>query len=195
MKIMIIFGTRPEAIKLAPVIMEAKADPDIQLEVVFTGQHADLVPPLLRSFGITVDHDLGVMRIGQSLSQLTSLLFAAIGERVEQSMPDKIIVQGDTTTAMVGAMVGFYQKVSVCHVEAGLRTPSIHTPFPEEMNRRICTLASDIHCCPSAEDAENVRAVKTRNVHVTGNTIVDTLHMMPPIELEDIQRLIIRKSS
>ena len=178
MRLMIVFGTRPEAIKLAPVIAAARADDRFTVDAVFSGQHADLVPPILQALDVPADVDLGVMRSGQRLDELTARLFKAIGDRVAATCPDVIVGQGDTTTAFVAGMVAFYHRVPFCHVEAGLRTDSVASPFPEEMNRRICSLAASIHCCPTEDAKRNLTAAEG-TVAVTGNTVVDALQMVP----------------
>lgn len=177
MKALVLIGTRPEAIKMAPLVGEARRR-GLDVSVVATAQHRDLLDPVLRLFGIVPDHDLGLMRPDQSLSDLTARAIAALDPVVVAERPDWILVQGDTTTAMVGALVGFYHRVRIGHVEAGLRTGDLARPFPEEANRRWIDVVAAAHFAPTASTRDNLLREGTDpgTVHVVGNTVVDALH-------------------
>jgi len=178
MKMALAFGTRPEAIKLAPVIQALRRTPSVTIELVSTAQHRELLDQALAVFGITTDRDLNVMRPRQTLGQLTSRLMTAIDQWLGESSPDMLIVQGDTTSAFVGALAGFYHGIRVAHVEAGLRTPDIRAPFPEELNRRLVSRIASWHFAPtdSARRTLLAEAIEPSTVFVTGNTVVDSLH-------------------
>jgi len=178
MKVALAFGTRPEAIKLAPVIQALRNTPAVTTELVSTAQHRDLLDQALAVFGIRTDHDLNVMRPRQTLAELTSRLMTAIDHWLAESCPDVLIVQGDTTSAFVGALAAFYRGVRVAHVEAGLRTPDIRAPFPEELNRRLVSRIASLHFAPTESARRTLLAehVDPSTVFVTGNTVVDSLH-------------------
>jgi UDP-N-acetylglucosamine 2-epimerase len=174
-----VFGTRPEAIKMAPVVAELQrhAD-DVRSVVCSVGQHRQMLDQVLELFSIVPDFDLNLMEPDQRLPQLTSKLFAAMDRVVEEVRPDWILAQGDTTTVFVAAMTAFYHHVSFGHVEAGLRTGDIRQPFPEEVNRRIADLVADVHFAPTmgARDALLAEGCADRNIYVTGNTVIDALY-------------------
>lgn len=176
-KALFVFGTRPEAIKLAPVIKCFRDRARIQSRVCVTGQHREMLSQALRLFGIAPDYDLDVMRPDQDLSSLTAQLFPALDRVLLDEKPDITIVQGDTTSAMVGALTAFYHRVPVAHVEAGLRTGDKYNPFPEEINRVIIDRIADLHFAPTSLAAERLlnEGVNRASVHVTGNTVVDAL--------------------
>lgn len=178
MKVALAFGTRPEAIKMAPVIGALRSAPGISAEVVLTAQHRELLDQVLAVFGLRADHDLNVMRPRQSLPELTSRLMTAMDRWLDQSRPDLVMVQGDTTSALIGALAAFYRGVPVAHIEAGLRTPDPGTPFPEEMNRRLVTRLALLHFAPTeqARRALLTEGVGADTIFVTGNTVVDALH-------------------
>jgi UDP-N-acetylglucosamine 2-epimerase (non-hydrolysing) len=169
----VIFGTRPEAIKLAPVIRELPAAPLI----INTGQHRELLDPLLRLMRIEPDVDLDVMRDNQSLSGLTARLTDSLGETLRKHRPEAVIVQGDTTTALCGALAAFYERIPVAHVEAGLRSGVLHDPFPEEVNRRLVTELTRWHFAPTprAAAALHSEGIAAEHVEITGNTVIDNL--------------------
>lgn len=180
--LLFIFGTRPEAIKLANVVLEAKKNPRFVVSVCSTGQHKEMIQPLLNFFQIRPDFELDVMVPGQALTELSANmlqklnnLFAEL-KKADRS-PDWLIVQGDTTTAMVAALAGFYEKIKIGHVEAGLRTETIHSPWPEELNRRTIGLMADLHFAPTQDAVNNLmRESKPHSsVHMTGNTGIDAL--------------------
>ena len=176
-KVLVVFGTRPEAIKLFPVIRALEDAGGIDTVTCVTAQHRGLLDQVLTIAGLTPDIDLDLMEPGQSLDRLTARLLTGLGEVIDRVAPDRIIVQGDTATAMVGALVGYYRKIPVAHVEAGLRSGNIYHPWPEEVNRRIVAPIADLHFAPTATAAAALaRENVTAGVHVTGNTVIDALH-------------------
>lgn len=177
-KNMVIFGTRPEAIKLFPVIKALRQQGKMVCEVLVSAQHREMLDQVLSISGVTPDHDLDIMQPGQSLDALTARLLGAIGEVLDASKPDRVIVQGDTATAMVGALAAYYRKIPVSHVEAGLRSHNIYQPWPEEVNRKIIGTIADQHFAPTEVSAAALKAeaVPDERVFVTGNTVIDALH-------------------
>ena len=177
--IAVLFGTRPEAIKLAPVILELRSR-GLPTLVMSTGQHETMVGQVLRPFDITVDHDLFLMREAQSLDYVLSASVAGVGELLEHRRPSIVVVQGDTTSTLGAALAAFHAGIPVGHVEAGLRSHHSRLPFPEEMNRRLTSMLVRWHFAPTQRAAENLRAEGiSERVHVTGNTVVDALkHML-----------------
>lgn len=177
-KNMVIFGTRPEAIKLFPVIDALTRYSDMRTEVLVSAQHRQMLDQVLAISGIMPDYDLDLMQPGQSLDALTARLLEAIGSVLDTAKPDRVIVQGDTATAMVGALAAYYRKIPVSHVEAGLRSRDIYRPWPEEVNRKIIGTIADQHFAPTAVSAKALRseAVPANRVFVTGNTVIDALH-------------------
>jgi UDP-N-acetylglucosamine 2-epimerase (non-hydrolysing) len=177
-KNMVIFGTRPEAIKLFPVIDALTRYSDMRTEVLVSGQHRQMLDQFLAISGIMPDYDLDLMQPGQSLDALTARLLEAIGSVLDTAKPDRVIAQGDTATAMVGALAAYYRKIPVSHVEAGLRSRDIYRPWPEEVNRKIIGTIADQHFAPTAVSAEALRseAVPANRIFVTGNTVIDALH-------------------
>jgi len=177
-KNMVIFGTRPEAIKLFPVINALTRYSDMRTEVLVSAQHRQMLDQVLAISGIMPDYDLDLMQPGQSLDALTARLLEAIGSVLDTAKPDRVIVQGDTATAMVGALAAYYRKIPVSHVEAGLRSRDIYRPWPEEVNRKIIGTIADQHFAPTAVSAEALRseAVPANRIFVTGNTVIDALH-------------------
>lgn len=177
-RIMVVLGTRPECIKLAPVIAALKARPDaFETVVCSTGQHREMLAQALATFDLKADINLDVMRPDQTLPGLTAALLTGLSGAITDAKPDCIVVQGDTTTAFAGALAGYYAKVSVAHVEAGLRSFDRYSPFPEEINRRMVASLADLHFPPTARAAEALRreGVPESSIHLTGNTIVDAL--------------------
>lgn len=173
-----VVGTRPEGIKMAPVIQELARHPDqIRSVLVSTGQHRQMLDQVLRLFDLRPDVDLDLMRPDQTLSRLTGDLFHALDAVVREQRPDWILAQGDTTTVMVASLVAFYQRIAFGHVEAGLRTGDYQRPFPEEMNRRIADLAATAYFAPTARSVAALRAegIPGEKIHETGNTVVDAL--------------------
>ena len=177
-KTMVIFGTRPEAIKLFPVINALKAQPKICYEVLVSAQHREMLDQVLMISGIVPDYDLDIMQPGQSLDALTARLLESIGGVLDTSKPDRVVVQGDTATAMTGALAAYYRKIPVSHVEAGLRSYNIYQPWPEEVNRKIIGTIADQHFAPTEVSAAALKAeaVSPDNIYVTGNTVIDALH-------------------
>ena len=170
------FGTRPEAIKLAPVIRRLRESPDqFQVRVAVTGQHRGLLDQVLDIFSIRPDHDLNVMQTGQSLHALTSRIVSALEPVLAADKPDWVLVHGDTTTTLCGALAAFYSGIPVGHVEAGLRTFDVQAPFPEEMNRVIVGRLASLHFAPTESAAANLRSEGVGNIHVTGNTAIDAV--------------------
>ena len=176
-RILFVFGTRPEAIKMAPLILEVDARPDLEALVCVTGQHREMLDQVLSVFRLKPDWDLDLMRAGQDLSGLTSRLFDALAPVMESARPDIVLVQGDTTSALVGAISAYYAGVPVGHVEAGLRTGQKYSPFPEEVNRKLVGAVADIHFAPTDGALNNLLAegVERADIHVTGNTVIDAL--------------------
>lgn len=177
-KNMVIFGTRPEAIKLFPVINALKQKDKMRCEVLVTGQHREMLDQVLHITGVTPDHDLNIMQPGQSLDALTARLLEGIGRVLDSAKPDRVLVQGDTATAMVGALAAYYRQIPVSHVEAGLRSYDIYRPWPEEVNRKIIGSIADQHFAPTQVSASALKAeaVPDNNVFVTGNSVIDALY-------------------
>jgi UDP-N-acetylglucosamine 2-epimerase (non-hydrolysing) len=188
-KYLLIFGTRPEAIKMAPVIHALENEPLAQCVVCITGQHEELLNPLLSLFRIRVDHSLRVMTHNQQPCGVTAKLLESLEKVILAERPDCVLVQGDTTSATAGCMAGCYSKIPVGHIEAGLRSHNKHEPFPEEVNRRIIDAMADIHFAPTAIDEQNLirECVKPASIHITGNTCVDALRYVSslPFSYED----------
>lgn len=177
LKTTIIVGTRPEAIKLIPVFLALQKDPFFQVNLISTGQHREMLADIFRFFETTPSVDLELMTENQGLADFTGKAFSALSRALAKYPSDLIIVQGDTTTAMVAAMVAFYSKIKIAHVEAGLRTHEKFSPFPEEINRRIISLVADFHFAPTRKAADNLKNEGIDNVFVTGNTVVDSLQI------------------
>jgi UDP-N-acetylglucosamine 2-epimerase (non-hydrolysing) len=178
-------GTRPEAIKMAPVIRAFQQVKWARCRVLLTGQHRDLVDPILEFFGIRPDFDLDIMRPNQSLAELTSRLVTAVHDVLASEQPEIVLAQGDTTTVLATALASFYLKVPFAHVEAGLRTHQLFAPFPEEANRVIAGHLSTLHFVPTARARDNLlrEGINPQSVHVTGNTVIDALFMTAGREL------------
>jgi len=177
-KIMVIFGTRPEAIKMAPVIEELKKNKNkFKAIVCVTAQHREMLDQVVDWFGIKVDYDLNLMTDNQFLSELTSKALVKIEHILEAEKPDIVLVQGDTTTAMISALASYYQKIPVGYVESGLRTWDKYNPFPEEINRVLLSHLADLHFAPTSVSRENLlkEGIKKENIFITGNTVIDAL--------------------
>ncbi|HEY1524344.1 MAG TPA: UDP-N-acetylglucosamine 2-epimerase (non-hydrolyzing) [Solirubrobacteraceae bacterium] len=178
MRVLTVIGTRPEAIKLAPVLHELERDADtFSSIVVTTGQHREMLDPMLELFEIQPDYDLRLMRHGHSLGEITRGVIAGLEPILGDERPDWVLVQGDTTTSMAASLAAFYDKTRVAHVEAGLRTFDKFAPYPEEINRRISGVLADVHFAPTAWARTNLlrEAVPPQHVHLTGNTVIDAL--------------------
>ena len=176
-KILIVFGTRPEAIKMAPLVSALKGNVNFNVKVCVTAQHREMLDQVLRLFDIQPDYDLNLMRSGQDLSDITASVILGMRQVLAECRPDIVLVHGDTTTAMAAALAAFYAGIAVGHVEAGLRTNNIYSPWPEEMNRRIVSRMAEIHFAPTTLSRENLLAegISSDTVHVTGNTVIDAL--------------------
>jgi len=176
-RILSVFGTRPEAIKMAPLVLELNRRPGIENAVCVTGQHRDLLDPVLDLFGIDPRYDLDVMKPDQDVAGLTADILLAVGDVLRDNRPDLVLVQGDTTTCFAAALAGFYASVPVGHVEAGLRTGDLAAPFPEEANRRLVSRVATYHFAPTeqARDVLLSEGVSPDTVWVTGNTVVDAV--------------------
>ncbi len=177
MKILVIFGTRPEAIKMGPVVLELRRQANIQTIVCVTGQHRGLLDDALDAFGIKPDHDLDVMRPGQNLTDITTKVLASLRALLGALKPDRVLVHGDTTTTYASAVASFYEETPVGHVEAGLRTGNLKAPWPEEFNRRSVDMIADMLWAPTEVAANNLRqeGASEANIFVTGNTVVDAI--------------------
>ncbi len=176
-RVLTVFGTRPEAIKLAPLIEELHRRPGIHSMVCVTGQHREMLDQVLKLFGIVPDHDLNLMRKDQTLPLLAASVFRKLAPILQSERPDWVVIQGDTTTAAIAALGAFYHRCRIAHVEAGLRSHDKWQPFPEEMNRRIAGVVADIHFAPTEQSRQNLlqEGVPESCVMVTGNTIIDAL--------------------
>jgi UDP-N-acetylglucosamine 2-epimerase (non-hydrolysing) len=177
MKLLFVFGTRPEAIKLAPVVRELSARANFHCKVCVTGQHRELLAQVLDLFGLRPDWNLEIMRPDQNLAYLTGAALSGVAEIVASYRPDRVIVQGDTTTTFAGALAAFYHRIPVAHVEAGLRTDNIYAPWPEEVNRRLVSQVADLHFAPTARARDNLlrEGIGGDRIVVTGNTGIDAL--------------------
>jgi len=178
-KIAVIFGTRPEAIKLCPVVLALKADPAFDCRVCVTGQHREMLQQVLDVFGVVPDVDLALMQPNQTLAGLTARAMTALDEYLANEKPDIVMVQGDTTTVLCGALAAFYHHIPVAHVEAGLRTGNLYSPWPEEANRLLTTRLTKWHFCPTENNKNNLlrEGVNSSDIYVVGNTVIDALLM------------------
>lgn len=196
--IMIVYGTRPEAIKCAPLILALKQTADMTPLVVLTGQHPDMVAPINAGFGIEADMDLEIFAHGQSLCELAAKTIARLSPVLQQLRPTAVMVQGDTTSALAAGLAAFYEKIPVIHIEGGLRTPSLTSPYPEEGNRRLLSQISTLHLAATTGNRDNLlnNGIRQENIFVTGNLVVDALHMAVdmPIHVSnpEVERLLER---
>ena len=175
MKVLVIFGTRPEAVKMCPLVLELRSRENIDCQVCLTGQHRDMVRPVLECFKIKEDYDLDIMKQNQTLTTITSDILQKLEGLLEKERPDIVLVHGDTTTSFVVALASFYQKIPVGHVEAGLRTYNKYSPFPEEMNRTLTGKIASLHFAPTEQNRLNLlKEGIDENVFVTGNTVIDS---------------------
>lgn len=177
MKVMLVFGTRPEAIKMAPLVKGLQACPDLQTVVCVTAQHREMLDQVLRLFDIVPEHDLNIMKPGQDLFDITGSILHGLKSVFQQERPDLVLVHGDTTTTLATSLAAYYSRIAVGHVEAGLRTGNKHAPFPEEMNRKLTGALADIHFAPTPASQANLlrEGVAADTIHVTGNTVIDAL--------------------
>ena len=180
MKVLSVFGTRPEAVKMAPVVQALAQTDTIEAKVCVTAQHREMLDQVLDVFGIEPDIDLNLMRPNQTLAELSSAVFAQLDPVLEREQPDWVLVQGDTTTVMVSALTAYYHQIRVGHVEAGLRTGDKWQPFPEEINRRVAGVVADLHFAPTDWARQNLlrEGVPERHVVVTGNPVIDALQQV-----------------
>ena len=176
-KVTVVFGTRPEAIKLCPVVLALQKDASINCKVCVTGQHKEMLYQVLDVFGVRPDIDLQLMRPNQTLGAFTSRAIAALDEYLAEERPDVVLVQGDTTTVFAGALAAFYHHIPIGHVEAGLRTGDLQSPWPEEANRVLTTRLAKWHFCPTESNKANLlkEGVNPADIYVTGNTVIDAL--------------------
>jgi UDP-N-acetylglucosamine 2-epimerase (non-hydrolysing) len=180
LRVLVIFGTRPEAVKMAPVVQKLKATSGVVTRVCVTAQHREMLDQVLTLFQIQPDIDLDLMRPNQTLANLTAQILDRLDPILAAEKPDWILVQGDTTTVMTSALTAFYRGIKVGHVEAGLRTGDKHQPFPEEINRRLAGVMADLHFAPTALNRENLlrEGIADQQIVVTGNTVIDALHQI-----------------
>lgn len=176
-KVMTVFGTRPEAIKMAPLAIELANTPEIESTVCVTAQHREMLDQVMELFKITPDYDLDIMKERQSLLGITTRVLEGLDKVIKEAKPDIVLVHGDTTTSFVGALAAFYNQVSVGHVEAGLRTYDKYSPFPEEMNRNLTGRIADMHFSPTVQNKKNLlkENIAPENIYITGNTVIDAL--------------------
>src|SRR5262245_59253248 len=179
-RVCLVIGTRPEAIKMAPVIAAMREHPHLEPLVVATTQHREMLKQAMDVFGITPDVDLGLMQNGQNLGVFTSRAFQSLTECFIERKPEFLLVQGDTSTVSAAALAAFYQGIPIGHIEAGLRSFDLGSPFPEEVNRRIATCTANIHFAPTDEARTNLvsEGIPESDIFVTGNTVVDALQMV-----------------
>lgn len=176
LKVMSVFGTRPEAVKMAPLVLELQRRDSIKSLVCVTAQHREMLDSVLDVFGVVPDYDLDVMEPGQTLSGITTRVMNGMGDVLERAKPDVVLVHGDTTTTFSAALAAFYRHISVGHVEAGLRTWDKYSPWPEEMNRQMVGRIADLHFSPTAQNAENLRKEGIeKGIFITGNTVIDAM--------------------
>lgn len=179
-KVMLVFGTRPEAIKMCPLVKEFQKYPDqFETIVCVTGQHREMLDQVLRIFEVTPDYDLNIMKQGQDLYDVTARVLVGMRDVLKECKPDVVLVHGDTTTSTAAALAAFYQQIPVGHVEAGLRTHNIYSPWPEEMNRQITGRIATYNFAPTPLSEKNLMEEKAQGkIYVTGNTVIDALHMV-----------------
>ena len=177
LKVMTVFGTRPEAIKMCPLVLELQKHKEIKPVVCVTAQHREMLDQVLEIFGVKPDYDLDIMKTRQTLSGITTSVLTGMESVLTKEKPDIVLVHGDTSTSFVAALAAFYQQIKVGHVEAGLRTYDIYSPFPEEMNRQLTGRISNLHFAPTKRNFENLikENVDTEKIYITGNTVIDAL--------------------
>ncbi len=177
LKVMTVFGTRPEAIKMAPLVLEFQKNENIESIVCLTAQHRQMLDMVMDMFNIKADYDLNIMKERQTLAGITTRALGGLDEVMQESKPDVVLVHGDTTTTLAGSMAAFYNKIKVGHVEAGLRTYDKYSPFPEEMNRKITGAIADFHFSPTQANKDNLlrETVDEDKIYITGNTVIDAI--------------------
>ncbi|MCE9186740.1 UDP-N-acetylglucosamine 2-epimerase (non-hydrolyzing) [Bacteroides fragilis] len=180
MKVMLVFGTRPEAIKMCPLVKEFQKHPsEFETIVCVTGQHREMLDQVLKIFDVVPDYDLNIMRLGQNLTDITARVLTGLRDVFKECHPDVVLVHGDTTTSTAGALAAFYAQIPVGHVEAGLRTNNLYSPWPEEMNRQLTGRIATYNFSPTLLSESNLKAESALgNIYVTGNTVIDALHMV-----------------
>ena len=194
-KVLSVFGTRPEAVKMAPVVKCLQDHPQIESLICVTAQHREMLDQVLSLFAIQPDFDLNLMQANQSLSTLTANLFKSLDPLFEKTKPDWVLVQGDTTTVMASAICAYYHQIKVGHVEAGLRTHHKYAPFPEEINRRIAGVTADLHFAPTEHSRQNLlqEGVPDWRVKVTGNTVIDALKQITQLPMPEKTRRLLEE--
>lgn len=177
LKVLTVFGTRPEAIKMAPLVLALQQTEGINTQVAVTAQHREMLDQVLKLFQIKPDYDLNIMKTGQTLFDITTRALTGLKDVLDQAKPDLVLVHGDTSTTFVASLAAFYKQIPVGHVEAGLRTNNKYSPYPEEMNRRLTGVLADLHFAPTAKAKENLlrEGIDAKNIFVTGNTVIDAL--------------------
>lgn len=180
LKILIVFGTRPEAIKMAPLIKELEKEKDIITKVCVTGQHREMLDQILHVFDIEPDYDLDIFKHGQSLTEITQKSLVGVENVIKEFKPDLLLVQGDTTAVFAGALAAFYNGIKIGHVEAGLRSGDLYSPFPEEANRMLTGIVTNLHFAPTKQARANLlkEGYDDSKIYITGNTEIDSLHMV-----------------
>ncbi len=191
MKVLLVFGTRPEAIKMSPVVRRLSKAPGIEARVAVTAQHREMLDQVLRLFDIVPDYDLDLMKPGQGLTEITMGVLAGLKPVLDDFKPDMVLVHGDTTTTMAASLAAYYQRIAVGHVEAGLRTGNIYSPWPEEINRKVAGAISTLHFAPTQRSCANLvsEGVDRKRIHITGNTVVDALLDVVAMLKEDTGRV------
>ena len=186
-KVMTIFGTRPETIKMAPLVKELKARDNIETVVCVTAQHRQMLDQVLNAFNIIPDYDLDIMKQGQTLSDITTRVLKGLEKVIEEVKPDLVLVHGDTTTTFAGALAAFYHQIPIGHVEAGLRTYNKYSPYPEEINRQFVGIVADLNFAPTEKSKQNLlnEGKKPESIYVTGNTAIDALKTTVREEFSD----------
>ncbi len=177
LKVLTVFGTRPEAIKMAPLVLALQQTEGINTQVAVTAQHREMLDQVLKLFQIKPDYDLNIMKTGQTLFDITTRALTGLKDVLDQAKPDLVLVHGDTSTTFVASLAAFYKQIPVGHVEAGLRTNNKYSPYPEEMNRRLTGVLADLHFAPTAKAKENLlrEGIDAKSIFVTGNTVIDAL--------------------
>jgi UDP-N-acetylglucosamine 2-epimerase (non-hydrolysing) len=178
--VLAVYGTRPEAVKMAPVVRMLRDTPDVHMDVCVTAQHREMLDQVLQAFDIHPQYDLDLMRPDQTLAQISAAVFSQLDPVLAQIRPDWVLVQGDTTTVMCAALCAYYRQIKVGHVEAGLRTYDKWQPFPEEINRQVASRVADLHFAPTETNRRNLirEGIDDRKIVVTGNTVIDALHFI-----------------
>ncbi len=186
--VMVVFGTRPEAIKVIPVIKELQARKETNPIICVTAQHREMLDQVLQQFDVKPDYDLNIMKQGQTLAEITTNALKGLEKVIKQAKPDIVLVHGDTTTTFAGALAAFYNNTKIGHLEAGLRTYNKFSPYPEEMNRQMVSCLADIHFAPTDKSKQNlIKEAKSQNIYVTGNTAIDALKLTIREDYENLK--------